>query len=299
VDARAFAEVARRSGVDVDVPAVLRTAGRGDGPVPAVVSPDVAADLPTGGAADVQNRLFPFTVAGVADTFPGLGPDGGRFVVLPWQALTEYADTPVIPNRFLLAGEDIAVAELLRVADDAQRERQSAVLGSEVREPELPAALDTWQARRQGLERTGVNEVLTLAFVVGAAGGTGLAVLAVGFAVVADARGRGRVLSRLRTMGLSGGQGRQLLVYELVPLVGAAALAGGAVGVALPRLLGTTLGLSTFTPGVTPRAQLDPMVVAGVLVLVVVGLLAGLAVENLANRRMRLGEVLRVGEENA
>ncbi|MFI7576901.1 ABC transporter permease [Micromonospora sp. NPDC049497] len=299
VDARAFAEVARRSGVDVDVPAVLRTAARGDGPVPAVVSPDVAADLPTGGAADVQNRLFPFTVAGVADTFPGLGPDGGRFIVLPWQALTEYADTPVIPNRFLLAGEDIAVAELLRVADDAQRERQSAVLGSEVREPELPAALDTWQARRQGLERTGVNEVLTLAFVVGAAGGTGLAVLAVGFAVVADARGRGRVLSRLRTMGLSGGQGRQLLVYELVPLVGAAALAGGAVGVALPRLLGTTLGLSTFTPGVTPRAQLDPMVVAGVLALVVVGLLAGLAVENLANRRMRLGEVLRVGEENA
>ncbi|RKN41435.1 ABC transporter permease [Micromonospora endolithica] len=298
VDGPAFAEVVRRSGVDVRVPAVLSSARRGDGPVPAVVSSAVAADVAGGAAADVQNRIFPFTVAAVADTFPGLGTDAERFVVLPWQALPEYVDTPVIPNRFLLAGDGIARAELLRVADDAQRERQAAVLGREVAEPEQPAALDTWQARRQALESSGANQVLTLAFLVGAFGGTALAVLAVGFAVVADARGRGRTLSRLRTMGLSGGQGRNLLVYELVPLVGAAALAGGAVGVVLPRLLGGTLGLSTFTPGVTPRAHLDPLVVGGVLGLVVLGLLAGLTVENLANRRMRLGEVLRVGEEN-
>ncbi|NJP33948.1 FtsX-like permease family protein [Micromonospora thermarum] len=299
VDGPAFARVVERSGVDVDVPAALRTAARGDGPVPAVVSPAVAADVGAGAAADVQNRLYPFTVAQVADAFPGLGTDVERFIVLPWQALPEYAQTPVIPNRFLLAGTDVAEAKLLRVGDDVQRQRQEAVLGTPVAEPEIPAALDTWAAHRDGLERTGANAVLALAFVLGGVGGTALAVLAVGFAVVADVRGRGRVLSRLRTMGLSVGHGRRLLVYELVPLVGVAALAGGAVGVALPWLLGRTLGLDAFTPGVTARAHLDPLVVGGVLALVVVGLLAGLAVENLANRRMRLGEVLRVGEENA
>ncbi|PZG17214.1 permease [Micromonospora craterilacus] len=299
VDAPAFAEVVARSGVDVDVPAALRSAARGAGPVPAVVSPNVAADLGDRAVADVQNRLYEFHVAGVADTFPGVGLGVDRFVVLPWQALPEYEFTPIIPNRYLIAGDDIDEAKLLEVADAEQRRRQSAVLGVEVTQTQLPATLETRRAYREGLERTGANEVLTLAFTAGAAGGTALAVLAVGFAVVADAAGRGRMLSRLRTMGLSAAHGRRLLVYELVPLVVVAALTGGAVGMALPRLLGSTLGLSAFAPGVPIRDHLDPLVVGGVLALVVLGLLAGLAAENVVNRRMRLGEVLRLGEENA
>ncbi len=299
VDAPAFADVVARSGVDVDVPAALRSAARGDGPVPAVVSSKVAADLGDGGVADVQSRLYEFHVAGVAETFPGVGLGVERFVVLPWQALPEYEFTPIIPNRYLIAGDDIDEAKLLAVADDAQRRRQSAVLGREVTQTQLPATLETWRAYREGLERTGANEVLSLAFTAGAVGGTALAVLAVGFAVVADAAGRGRMLSRLRTMGLSAAHGRRLLVYELVPLVVVAALTGGAVGMALPRLLGSTLGLSQFAPGVPIRDHLDPLVVGGVLALVVLGLLAGLLAENLVNRRMRLGEVLRLGEENA
>ena len=50
--------------------------------------------------------------------------------------------------------------------------------------------------------------------------------LAVAFAVLAGARARARVLSRLRTMGLSRRQARRLLVFELVPLVTVAVLAG-------------------------------------------------------------------------
>ncbi|MEV6693752.1 ABC transporter permease [Micromonospora sp. NPDC051196] len=299
VDAPAFADVVARSGVDVDVPAALRSAARGDGPVPAVVSSTLAVELGDGAVADVQSRLYEFRVAAVADDFPGVGLGVDRFVVLPWQALPEYELTPIIPNRYLIAGDGIDEAKLLEVADATQRRRQSAVLGREVTRTQLPAALETRRAYRDGLERTGANEVLTLAFTAGAAGGAALAVLAVGFAVVADASGRGRMLSRLRTMGLSAAHGRRLLVYELVPLVVVAALAGAAVGIALPRLLGSTLGLSQFAPGVPMRDHLDPLVVGGVLALVLLGLLAGLLVENLVNRRMRLGEALRLGEENA
>ncbi|GIJ29139.1 membrane protein [Micromonospora qiuiae] len=298
VDGPAFADVVARSGVDVDVPAALRTAARGDGPVPAVVSAQVAADLDGAAVADVQGRLYEFHVAGVVDGFPGVGLGVGRFVVLPWQALPEYEFTPIIPNRYLIAGDDIDRVRLLEVADDAQRRRQSAVLGVEVTRPQVPAGLETWRAYREGLEQTGANEVLTLAFTAGAAGGTALAVLAVGFAVLADATGRGRMLSRLRTLGLPAAHGRRLLVYELVPLVVVAAVTGAVVGVALPRMLGSTLGLSAFAPGVPIRDHLDPLVVGGVLAMVVLGLMVGLLAETLANRRMRLGEVLRLGEEN-
>ncbi|PMR62790.1 permease [Verrucosispora sp. ts21] len=300
VDAPAFAEVVARSGVDVQVPAALRSAARGDGPVPAVVSPTLAAELGEATAvADVQSRWYEFRVAAVADSFPGVGLGVDRFVVLPWQALPEYEFTPIIPNRYLIAGDGVDEAKLLEVADATQRRRQSEVLGREVTRTQMPATLETRQAYREGLERTGANEVLTLAFAAGAAGGAALAVLAVGFAVVADAAGRGRMLSRLRTMGLSAAHGRRLLVYELVPLVVVAAVTGAAVGIALPRLLGSTLGLSQFAPGVPMRDHLDPLVVGGVLALVLLGLLAGLLVENLVNRRMRLGEALRLGEGNA
>ncbi|GIJ76414.1 putative ABC transport system permease protein [Micromonospora phaseoli] len=299
VDAPAFAEVVARSGVEVDVPAALRAAARGDGPVPAVVSPKVATDVGDRAAVDVQGRLYEFQVAEVADAFPGVGLGTERFVVLPWQAMPEYEYTPIIPNRYLLAGEDIDEGRLLGVADETQRQRQSAVLGVAVTRTQQPAELQSRQAYREGLDRTGANDVLTLAFTAGAAGGAALAVLAVGFAVVADAAGRGRMLSRLRTLGLSAGSGRRLLVYELVPLVVVAAVTGAVVGAALPRVLGPTLGLSAFVPDVPLGYHLNPLVAGSVLGLVVLGLATGLAVENLSNRRMRLGEVLRLGEENA
>jgi putative ABC transport system permease protein len=299
VDAPAFVEVMRRSGVPVDgVPEALRRATRGEGPVPAVVSPAIAASVGDSAMADVQGRLYAFTPTVVADGFPGVEVGVERFVVLPWQALPVPDFKPITPNRYLLAGDGFDRAALLRTADDGQREWRSAVLGRPAAEVAAPAEVVTRSEYRTSLDRTGGNELLSLAFLIGALGGTGLALLAVGFAVLAESRTRGRVLSRLRTMGLSGRQGRQLLVYELLPLIGAAVLAGGLVGVALPSLIGPALNLSTFTSGVAARTHLDPLLVGGVLLLVVVGLAAALVIENLVNRRMRLGEVLRLGEEN-
>jgi putative ABC transport system permease protein len=296
VDAPTWASVLERSGLDHAFPPDWLAATAGEGAVPAVVSPAVAEDVSAGGITEVQGQQYAFRTAGVMAQFPGLDRDLTRFVVLPWQALPSGA-TPLPPNRILVAGSRADPAALRAAGDAGQREWLSEVLQRDVDRLPLPTRVTTWRDHRAGLERTGANEVLTATFAGGAAGATVLALLAVGFAVVADARTRGRALSRLRTMGLSPRQGRGLLMYELAPLVGTAVLAGGVVGLALPGLFAPALGLSTFTAGVAVRLRIDPMVVGGMLALVVAALAAAILVEGMVNRRLRLGEVLRVGEE--
>jgi putative ABC transport system permease protein len=99
-------------------------------------------------------------------------------------------------------------------------------------------------------------------------------------------------------MGLSVRQGRSLLIYELVPLVAVAVLTGGLVGVLLPGLLGPALGLDAFTAGLPAGTRVDPWLPVAALLLVVAALAVAVTMESLVNRRMRLGEVLRLGEEN-
>lgn len=297
LDMPAFARVARDSGMSVTLPDALSTARPDTGPVPALVSPEIADLVGADAVVDVQGLRFGFAPAVVATEFPGLTPGSRRFVVLPWQALPVPDYRPIVPNRYLLAGDGFDTAELRRVADAGQRQQLESVLGSPVDEPSLPATVTSWQEYRRGLDRTGANEVLTVTFTVGALGGAALTLLAVGFAVVAEARARAQVVSRLRTLGLSPGQRRRLLVSELVPLVAVAALTGGLVGAALPRLLAPALGLSHFAVGAV-ALYLDPRVLGGLLALVLVGLVGALVVEDLVTRRMRLGEVLRFGEEN-
>ncbi|MFC0526166.1 ABC transporter permease [Phytohabitans kaempferiae] len=282
VDATALAEVIAASGAGVSLPAALVEARPSDGPMPALVSPDLADAVADGGEATMGSYTYGFTVAAVADTFPGMGPTAGRFIVLPLQALPD--PSVVAPDAFLVAGEGMSPQAL----------HEASAPGST-----QTVTVTTWSDHRRSLDQTGANEVLTFTFTTGAVGATALALLAVGFTVLAGARVRGQVLSRLRTLGLSGGQGRGLLVYELVPLVGIAVLAGGLVGVFLPRVLGPALGLSNFSSGTAVRTALDPLLIGAVLALVVAALAAAVLVENVINRRMRLGEVLRVGEEGS
>lgn len=290
VDPAAFERVAQRSGVAAELPPELRRARRApNGVVPAVVSPDVAAQIPDRGRAATDDG-FDFRVAAVVDGLPGLGVGAKNFVVLPWQALPPKPSGAPFPNRFLIAGHGFDVDSIRYVGDAGQR----AFL-SKGNLPE-PTEVISRADRREALERTGAHELLTFAFAVGTAGGAVLALLAVGFAVLAEAGSRGQALSRLRTMGLSARQGRRLLAYELVPLLGVAVLAGAAVGVLLPRLLGGSLGLETFTGGATAGTHLDPLLVAGLLALVAAAVAGALGLEGVTNRRMRLGEVLRLGD---
>ncbi|TDC38551.1 FtsX-like permease family protein [Micromonospora sp. KC213] len=306
VEPAGFAEVARRSGLDVAVPGVLR--GDRAASLPALASPEVAAALtetaladPAGrrpGWVDVQGNRLPFRVAGMVRHFPLVPAGTDRFLVLPWPALPADGPHPLAPTGFLLAsGGPVDPAAVARVAEEGQDRYQRSGVVSAGRRP-VPPTVTTWTAERNRLGGSGVNGLLVFGFATGGVGGAVLGLLALAFAVLAGARGRAQVLSRLRTMGLSRRQWRGLLLVELLPLVLVSVLTGAAVGVLLPELLNPVLGLSAFTGGVPVTVHVAPGLLAGVLGLAVLALAFALAVEAVNNRRMRLGEVLRLGEES-
>ncbi|MET8117948.1 FtsX-like permease family protein [Micromonospora sp. NPDC005189] len=301
VDGSGLDAVARESEVDLTVPAALRTARPGSGPLPAVVSPEVAADLAKAGLdrsafISVQGERYEFRVAGTEESFPLLPANASRFVILPWQALPARNTTPV-PTSLLVAGDSLDAGALRQAGDQGQDryQRGGTVTG---RERPLGVIVDTRADVRRDLGNGGANGVLAFGFVAGAVGGTVLGLLAIAFTVLAGARARGQVLSRLRTLGLSRRQWRGLLLVELTPLVAVSVLTGALVGAVLPLLLNPVLGLSAFTSGVPVRVAFEPSLVAAVLALGAVALGFAVAVEALNNRRLRLGEVLRLGEES-
>ncbi|MEV4655794.1 FtsX-like permease family protein [Micromonospora sp. NPDC049301] len=301
VDAPGLAAVTRESEVDLPIPSALRTARAESGALPAIVSPAVAADLARAGLNDaafisVQGQRYEFKTAGTAESFPLLPASAGRFVILPWQALPARNTTPV-PTSLLVAGDRLDPEALRQVGDQGQErfQRGGAVTGGD---RPIGVTVDTRADVRQKLGDGGANGVLAFGFAAGAVGGTVLGLLAIAFTVLAGARARGQVLSRLRTLGLSRRQWRGLLLVELTPLVGVSVLTGALVGAVLPLLLNPVLGLSAFTSGMPVRVAFEPGLVAAVLALGAVALGFAVAVEALNNRRLRLGEVLRLGEES-
>ncbi|MFC0095929.1 FtsX-like permease family protein [Micromonospora marina] len=307
VDGERFAEVARQADVPVSVPDPVRARTDGSTPLPALVSPAVAGELADAGLADaqgdrpawldVQGNRLPVRTAATVDEFALVGEDVRRFVVLPWPALPADAPHQLAPTGFVLAGSGVDAAEVDRVAQDGQRRylRIGGVdTGDKARAPEVT----TRSAVRADLGGAGVNGLLVFGFVLGAGGGAALGLLGLALAVLAGARSRGQVLSRLRTMGLSRRQWRGLLMVELTPLVLVSVLTGAVVGALLPLLLTPVLGLPAFTGGVEVRPSFEPGLMAGVSVLAMLALGFAITVEAVNNRRLRLGEVLRLGEES-
>ena len=287
-------------------PAAL-SAKAGTGPIPVVVSPAIAAKVGAGGRIIIQGRRYDFRVDEVAGSMPGLDIGAREFIAVPWAALPVPDFDPLVPTRYLITGDGFD-PEAVRVAANAgQREYYLGLLkrtinagATEVTDEQLPrlATVRTWQQERRSLDESGVNALLSFVFTAGAAGSVLLALLAVGLAVLSDAPGRGQALSRLRTLGVSRRQGRNLLLLELAPLLAVAFVAGTLVGWALPRLIGASLGLDAFTAGIPAVVGLNPWLLLQALGLLLAGLITAVAVETTAHRRMRLGESLRLGEDN-
>jgi putative ABC transport system permease protein len=270
VDADAWAELVADS--PVPLPETRPPSGAATGPLPALVAEGLSAE---GADLSFVGRTVGVVPVGSAAAVPGVEEER-PFVVVPLDALRVATDLRFRPTTLPSAEPALrAVAERLGSTEVTSRYAAYDVL----RRAPLPAGTVT-------------------VFRAGVAAAVGYAVLAILLTLVATARARSRVLSQLRTLGLSAGQARRLIVVELAPLVGAAALAGLAVGLLLPRLLRTAVDLRPFTGGaLAPAIRVDPLaalaLTTGLLLLVALTVL----VVTVANRRTGLGTALRLGED--
>jgi putative ABC transport system permease protein len=273
VDAPAYQRVLVAVGAPSRLPDRFVSARPGSGPLP-VLGPPPEPDREF--AIEVAGVAYPAEVIGGVGELPELA--GGTWVLVPRQALAE----PPPVDELLVAGPDADPAAVRAVVGEAAGVDPEAVV------------VTSLAGERAELESSGFNRTLTLVFAVGTAGAAFGGLLAVGLAVAVQAAARGRALSLLRTMGLSARQARGLLLVELVPVAALAVAVGAAAGTAMPLLLAPALGLTEFTGGAPLSLALDPttaLLLAGLLAVFVVG---GTVVEAATNRRLGLGQVLRV-----
>lgn len=275
VDADAWAELVADS--PVPLPETRPPSGAATGPLPALVAEGLSAE---GADLSFVGRTVGVVPVGSAAAVPGVEEER-PFVVVPLDALRVATDLRFRPTTLLIGAPPSAEPALRAVAER---------LGS----TEVTSRYAAYDVLRRAPLPAGTVTV----FRAGVAAAVGYAVLAILLTLVATARARSRVLSQLRTLGLSAGQARRLIVVELAPLVGAAALAGLAVGLLLPRLLRTAVDLRPFTGGaLAPAIRVDPLaalaLTIGLLLLVALTVL----VVTVANRRTGLGTALRLGED--
>ncbi|MFS8523087.1 MAG: FtsX-like permease family protein [Micromonosporaceae bacterium] len=224
----------------------------------------------------VGERDYPVTVVGEVAGIPGLDP-GFTWMVVPRQALPDPGEV----NELLVAGAG--------VDPDAVRAAVAATT------PAGDLRVSSLEQERATLEASGFNAGLTIVFVAATVACAVGAVLALLIQVILQAARRGRTVSVLRTLGMSGGQARALLLAELLPPVAIAIVVGGTVGAVLPLVLAPALGLDAFAAGVRPPVTVGPttlLILAGLLVTLAA---AAVVTGDLVNRRLGLGNVLRVG----
>ncbi len=260
--------------------ALARPAAGRSGPVPVLVSAG-AASLAGGPGAVTQLNVFgqavAVRIAGVIGRTPAM-PAGGQFVLGPLWASARLGVPG--PATMLVTGAVSAAA--LRAAAARTLPGSRVTLRSQVL-----AGLTASPALRtsRGLYRAG-----TLAAAV-------LTALAVLFWLVASARERSRLLTRLGALGMAGRQALLLGVTDAVPLLAVTAAGAAASVWLLAAVIGPVLGLNSFTGSRFP-VTLQPtwadlgLPVAGAIGLAVAVLLA----DGARSRRRNLAADLRQEE---
>jgi putative ABC transport system permease protein len=244
--------------------------------LPVLIDARLAARVDTSQLAlTFDQTSIPVRVVGTVDGGPDAYLDG-PVVYAQQDALAEVFDELPRAGTLLVIGDGAATAarSLDGAAEVVTREKWLA----DLREQPLV----------HGVDRMARLSVAAVAL---------LAAIALAATVAAGGRSRSRSLSLLRTLGVQRGFGWALALAELVPLLFAALVGGTAAGVGIVAAAGPALGLRLLT-GATgePGLRVDPvsivLVVAGGLVLCAIAI----AVDVVAHRRDRPGDVLRVGE---
>lgn len=196
------------------------------GPVPAVASAQVAASFQDG-RVKLQLRTPVTLTVRVAATQPATPalPGQDMFLVLPSWAVPGPSDLLLVNGPGL--DEQALLTAVRRDLPAAKVTRRSTAL----------AALTSAPLQRAA--------GAVFAWGIGAAAGFSALIVVLSLAI--EARARELALARLAAMGLAGRQARLLLVLEALPMVLAAATAGGLCGWILVPLASSAVSLSVFT----------------------------------------------------
>ena len=245
VDPAAYRRLTRAAGLPDFPESALTGHADADGALPAVLSPDLAREL---GSRAVQISTGVGTVgirkAAVVATTPAT--PGSSFVVVsaralaalhPVQAaLSQYTE----PTTMLLMdapGQHIDTAKLRAAA-----EHTTAAVTVLTRAEQRAALAD--DPLQHGARRI---------FDAAVAAGAGYSALAMLLALLQAAPGRLTLLARLRTMGMTRGQARRLVLLEMLPQALLAAVGGVLLGLAVIPLLGPGIDLRTLAFGTGPQ----------------------------------------------
>lgn len=291
LDVASYSRVAAGTPAEPRFPAALLAPssptdlGERGNPIPAIVS----ANWPLGGSPqpgaafslDLSGEELHFVAREVRDSFPGL-PAGTPFVVAPLDDVRAAIDI----RRFAASTAYFVRAPAGRAgALDAAARAQGAA----------GVVVDrgvVYDAARDAPLVTGV----TTGFRWSLALTTLLAALAVAAVAEGVARERARERASLRLLGLRERQATALAILELLPPIAVAGIAGGALGIAMSRLLGPAIDLSVFTAPGLPVALQPEWGLVALLACAVIGaaLVAALLVGALVGR-LSPGELLREG----
>ncbi|GIG40430.1 FtsX-like permease family protein [Cellulomonas phragmiteti] len=293
VDTAALAAVREARGLPVD-PGLAGLADATAGRVPALVTADLLARAGTADTTLLQ-VLADHVELDVRGTTT-LVPDRGAppVDVRAAHATLSLDDGVVVVDREVLlaaSSREVPATRAWVAGPGAERAATDLRL-ADLSEVTVTTAEGWWRAWSRAPLPTALTTLLLAA--VGAL--ALLAVVGLALVVVATSGERGRTLSTLRTLGLDARTARWATLGELAPLVVGGLVGGSAIGLALPALVGGTLGLRwvTAAPGDVPMTPTwwPVLLAAGALV---VALVVAVTVEQAVRRRQRLGEVLRVG----
>ncbi len=278
VDLQQYAEVVRGTPLETALP----PRGSSGADLPAVTGPELG--LGEGSVVVTSQVRVPVRTVASAPSLERAA--AGRLlpvVLVPLDALRQVVPSAQPNTAFL--GVDAAGARALAAAPV-----DSLTQGS------LVADVVTVEGTAADIQGLALPRLVTVTYVAAAALAALLTLLAVLLVLAATHDERTTLVVRLRTLGLPRGAERALAWTEVLPVVTAAALAGGVVGALAPWLVADALDLAPLTGAVT-RLTVEPrplLAVVAAAVVVVLGALA-LLIDALAARRGPLADHLRRG----
>ncbi|WP_333766689.1 FtsX-like permease family protein [Streptomyces sp. IBSBF 2435] len=242
-DPAVYARMTRSAGMPAFPADALgaRVAAGSHGPLPAVVSPNIAALLggsrkpvETGvGISDIRSAATLRSTPAVAE---------GEFVIVSGRQLhTQHPRLAVYPQY--------GGPTLLLAAAAPGQHIDGAALRSVTARGSSPAAVLLRSEQRAAMSDSRLQKGARGLYLAAVAAGAGYSVLALLLSLMAAAPGRLALLARLRTMGMTRRQSRRLVLLEMLPQVLLAAVGGVLVGLAVIPLLGPGIDLAALTFG--------------------------------------------------